>query len=36
MSYINKGKKGRSILLPKPASDLVRSLHVGIRGTYAE
>jgi hypothetical protein len=36
MSYTNKGEKGRSVLLPKPTSDLVRSLHVGIRGTCAK
>ncbi len=36
MTYTNKGEKGRSVLLPKPTSDLVRSLHVGIRGTCAE
>ena len=36
MSYTNDGEKGMSILLPKSASDLVRSLHVGIRGTCAE
>ena len=36
MSYINEREKGRSILLPKPASDLVRSRHVGIHGTCAE
>jgi hypothetical protein len=36
MSYTNDGEKGMSILLPKSASDLVTSLHVGIRGTCAE
>ena len=36
MSYTNKGEQGRSVLLPKPASDLVISLHVGIRGTCIE
>ncbi len=36
MRYTNKREKGRSVLLPKPTSDLVRSLHVGIRGTCAK
>jgi chromosome segregation ATPase len=36
MRYTNKGEKGRSVLLPKPTIDLVRSLHVGIRGTCAK
>jgi hypothetical protein len=33
MSYTNKGENGRKVLLPKHTSDLVRSRHVGIRGT---
>ena len=36
MCYTNKGEKSRSVLLPKPTIDLVRSLHVGIRGTCAK
>jgi hypothetical protein len=29
----NKGKRGRSSLLPKPWSNLPRFFHVGTRGT---
>ena len=36
MSYTNEGEQGMSVLLPKSVSDLMRSLHVGIRGTCAE
>ena len=32
-NYTNEMEKGLRMLRPKPASNLVRSLHVGIRGT---
>jgi hypothetical protein len=35
MIYTNQqGKKGMLVVLPKPSSELVSSLHVEIRGTF--
>jgi hypothetical protein len=35
MSYTNQGgKKGMIVVLPKPSSELVSPLHVGIHGTF--
>jgi hypothetical protein len=35
MSYTNQqGEKVMLVVLPKPSSELVSSLHIGIRGTF--